>query len=337
MARSRRAGIAFALLCLGLLGALPILSNARPAGSDSLSFAVWLTFWQLAAALPLFLTELARGKHDPAAGGPRRPLRTRTATIAVATGAMFGLSTYMYVAAAERAGPVSMVIALQACPLFAMTLEALFLGRRKSARELIFIAIMLAALVYLTTRGTFRVSGISWWSVFALGIPLLWSVAHILLKHVLDTTPTTPSQVTVTRLAISGACLLLLDAALGRSGALSAALMVPGFQRAALLMGAAYYLELIFWFHAIRHVDVSLASSVTAPAPAVTMLIAVIVLGKGLEPYQVIAMGVITIGLYGLLLAGRRAPSGLRRTSPGHGGLRSGVYSSEAQRHRADA
>ena len=34
--------------------------------------------------------------------------------MAVATGMMFGLSTYMYVVAAEKAGPVSMAIVLQA-------------------------------------------------------------------------------------------------------------------------------------------------------------------------------------------------------------------------------
>ena len=39
--------------------------------------------------------------------------------ITLLTGAMFGLSTYMFVVAAEKAGPVSMVIALQAYPLFA--------------------------------------------------------------------------------------------------------------------------------------------------------------------------------------------------------------------------
>jgi len=178
VARSSRAGIVFAFLCLGILGAMPILSNARPVGSSGLVFAILLTGWQLVSALPLSLIELSEGRgRRVAVDRAFNTVSGRTVTIALATGAMFGLSTYMYVVAAEKAGAVSMVIALQAYPLFAILLEALLLGKRKSAAEMGFTALMIAALFYLTTGGTFRISGISWWSAFALGIPLLWSVA----------------------------------------------------------------------------------------------------------------------------------------------------------------
>lgn len=305
--RSPRIGIALAFLCLMILGAMPILSNARPPGFDGLTFAIWLTAWQLIASLPLFLVELPGQRRRSASQSARAKPSNSTIAISVATGAMFGLATYMYVVAAEKAGAVSMIIALQAYPLFAILWETLFLGKRKSKAELGFTAVMIAALIYLTTAGTFWISGISWWSAFALGIPLLWSVAHILLRQVLVTTAITPNQVTVSRLAVSGACLLVLHAAFGEPGALGAALGDLPFQKAALAMGVAYYLELILWFYAMRHIDVSVGSSVTVPAPAVTMLISVIVLGEGVEAYQVVAMGAIALAMYGLLFAGRRA------------------------------
>jgi drug/metabolite transporter (DMT)-like permease len=307
MTRSPPIGIALALLCLGILGVMPILSNARPAGFDGLTFAIWLTVWQLVAALPLFLMELPRHRRRMPANGMRAKPWSRTIAVGLATGAMFGLSTYMYVVAAEKAGAVSMIIALQAYPLFAILWEALFLGKRKSRAQLGFTALMIAALVYLTTEGTFRISGISWWSAFALGIPLLWSIAHILLREVLVTTAVTPSQVTVSRLVVSGACLLLLHAAFGAPGALDVALADFAFQKAAFVMGVAYYLELILWFYAMRHIDVSVGSSVTVPAPAVTMLISIIVLGEAVQIYQIVAMCVIALGMYGLLFAGRLA------------------------------
>jgi drug/metabolite transporter (DMT)-like permease len=307
MTRSPRIGIALAFLCLGILGAMPILSNARPAEFDGLTFAIWLTVWQLLAALPLFVLELPGQRRRIGAQGVRAKPRNGTIAISLATGAMFGLATYMYVVAAEKAGAVSMVIALQAYPLFAILWEALFLGKRKSKTELGFTALMIAALIYLTTAGTFRISGISWWSAFALGIPLLWSIAHILLREVLVTTAVTPSQVTVSRLVVSGACLLLLHAAFGAPGALDAALADFAFQKAAFVMGVAYYLELILWFYAMRHIDVSVGSSVTVPAPAVTMLISIIVLGEAVQIYQIVAMCVIALGMYGLLFAGRLA------------------------------
>jgi drug/metabolite transporter (DMT)-like permease len=115
---------------------------------------------------------------------------------------MFGLSTWMYVVAAEKAGPVNMIIALQAYPLFAMIIEAVFLGKRKTVPEIGFTLLMIAAIVFLTTEGTFRLSEISWWSAFALGIPMLWAVAHILIRQVLVAAQVTPNQITVSRLVI---------------------------------------------------------------------------------------------------------------------------------------
>ena len=139
--------------------------------------------------------------------------KARTLAITVTTGAIFGLSTYVYVLAFEKAGAVSAAIALQAYPLFAMVLEAIFLGRRKSRGELFFTFLIIAALYYLATGGTWRIDGFSFWSVFALGVPLLWSVAHVALKEVLDTTPITPNQVTFSRLLVSTAFLLLANIA----------------------------------------------------------------------------------------------------------------------------
>jgi len=301
MIRSMRIGVILALLCLLILGAMPILSNARPAGSSGLAFTIWLSVWQLASALPLFLVERSGGER-PRLGSIGRG----TLAIALLTGAMFGLSTYMYVVAAQKAGPVSMVIALQAYPLFATLWEALFLRRRKNRAEVLFMALMIAALVYLTTNGTLRVSDISWWSAFALGIPLLWSIAHILLRRVLTTTAITPSQVTVSRLVISIVFLLLLALVLGEGNALIAVSADPAFQRAAIVMGIAYYLELILWFYAMQSIDVSTASSITVPAPAVTMAISVLLLGQDVALYQVLAMLVIAFAMYGMLMAGKR-------------------------------
>jgi len=299
---SPRIGIALAFACLLLLGAMPILSNARPTGFDGLTFAVWLTVWQLLCALPLTMFE-NRARSGTAVAHLRYP--ARTIAIALLTGTMFGLATFMYVVAAEKAGAVSMVIALQAYPLFAALLEAVFLGKRKTPAELFFTLLMLAALVYLTTEGTFRVADVSWWSVFALGIPALWSVAHILLRGVLVSTPITPNQVTVSRLVISGAFLLLVVVAFGDPAALLRGAVDPALQQAAFFMGLAYYLELVLWFYAMRHIDVSVASSVTVPSPAVTMLIAVVFLGETVERYQVFAMIVVAVSMYGMLLAGR--------------------------------
>lgn len=307
MAQNPRIGIAAAFVCLGILGVLPILANGRPAAVDGLTFTVWLTAWQIVGALPLYARERAQGRRGLFETGPRGR-RALTVAILVATSVMFGLATYLYVVAAEKAGPVSLAIVSQATPLFAMLWEGLFLGKRKTRAELACIALMIAALVYLTTDGTLRIADISWWAAFALAIPLLWSAAHVLLKRqVLERTAMTANQVTLSRLIVSGVFLVGLALALDGPRALAAGALDPGLQRAALVMGLAYYAELIFWFTALRHIDVSLAAAIEVPTPAVTMLIAVVLTGTAISTAQVVAMVAIAAGMYGLILAGRTA------------------------------
>jgi len=312
MAQNPRLGITLAFVCLLILGVMPILASVRPAGASSLTFTVWMTVWQLASAVPLFLREQAQG-HGGLFGKVAPGRRGRTAAIALITSAMFETSTLMYVVAAEKAGPVNMAIALQAYPLFAIGVEAALLGKRKSAGELACTGLMLVALVYLVTDGTFLPDDVSWWSVFSLGIPLIWAIAHILLRQVLVGTAITPNQVTVSRLVISGMMLLAAALFLGEGSALLAVATDGAFQKAAFLLGLAYYLELIVWFNAIRHVDVSVASSVIVPTPAVTMLIALAFLGEGIALHQIVAMAAIAAAMYGLLFAGRRARGATKR------------------------
>jgi drug/metabolite transporter (DMT)-like permease len=308
MAPNPRLGILSAFACLGILGVLPVLANARPAAFDGLTFTVWLTIWQILSALPLYLRERAGGQRGLFETAGRGKSRSWTITVAVSTGVMFGLATYMYVVAAEKAGPVSMAIVLQAYPFMTMLAEAIFLKKRKTPAELGFTALMIAALFYLTTNGTFRIADISWWSVYALGIPALWTVAHLLLKtQVLNRTTLTLNQVTLSRLLVSGIFLAGLTLAIGDPRAVLAGLTDPGLQRAAAIMGIAYYIELIFWFQAIRHIDVSLASAIEVPSPAVTMLVALAFAGAAITGTQVLAMAAIVIGMYGLIFAGRAA------------------------------
>ena len=303
-----RLGILSAFFCLGILGVLPVLASARPGGVDGLTFTVWLTIWQILSALPLYLRERTRGTRGLFETAGAGSTRAWTITVALSTGVMFGLSTYMYVVAAQKAGPVSMAIVLQAYPLMTMLAEAIFLKKRKTPAELAFTALMIAALFYLTTNGTFLIADVSWWSVFALGIPVLWTAAHLLLKtQVLNRTTLTLNQVTLSRLIVSGIFLGLLVLAIGSPGAVLAGLADFDLQRAALIMGLAYYIELIFWFQAIRNIDVSLASSIEVPAPAVTMLVALVFAGVAITLTQVLAMVAITVGMYGLLFAGRAA------------------------------
>lgn len=107
-------GIALAFVCLAILGVMPIISNSRPAAFGALSFAFFLSVWQLVFSLPLVLVELRSADRGIFGGGLDPDLKRRTLAIILFTGAIFGLSTYVYVLAIEKAGAVSAAIAIQA-------------------------------------------------------------------------------------------------------------------------------------------------------------------------------------------------------------------------------
>ncbi len=295
-------GIALAFGCLGLLGIMPIIANSRPGEFGALGFAFLLSLWQVVFAVPLFTWGLRGGGSGIFSAKLTVSQRYRALWLALLTGVMFGLSTYLYVLGVEKAGAISAAIAIQAYPLFAILWETLFLKRRKTPVELMLTATLIAALFYLGTGGTGRIDGFSPWFVLALGVPLLWSIAHVIIKEELGRTPVTPAQVTFFRVLISAIFLGLVVVVVEPLG-LAIMLRRADFQFFGALMGLVYYLELIVWFHAVRHIDVSLASSITTPWPAMTMLLAVAFLGDSIAPYQIVAFIVVAVSIYGLLVA----------------------------------
>lgn len=298
-------GIGLAFVCLGLLGVMPVIADSRPGDFGALGFAFLLSAWQVVFAVPLFARDLRVGDRGVFGARLGRRGRRRALGIAFLTGMLFGLATYLYVLGVEKAGAVSAAIAIQAYPLFAILWETLFLDRRKTPVELALTAGLIGALYILGTGGTGRVAGLSPWFLLALGVPLLWSIAHVVIKEELVRTPVTPAQVTFFRVLIS-AVFLGLAVVLTEPAAVVATLLRPDFQLSAAIMGLVYYLELIVWFHAVRHIDVSLASSITTPWPALTMVLAVVLLGDPVAPHEVAALAVIVACLYGLLGAGLR-------------------------------
>ncbi|MCB1440736.1 MAG: EamA family transporter, partial [Nitratireductor sp.] len=128
----------------------------------------------------------------------------------------------------------------------------------------------------------------------------------LIIKEELSRTPVTPAQVTFFRVAISTFFLVVVLAvtAFPAMADLPMAIMQP----VSILMGLVYYLELMVWFYAIRHIDVSLASSITTPWPALTMVLAFVLLGDRIELYQVAALAVVVMCIYGLTLASLRKP-----------------------------
>jgi drug/metabolite transporter (DMT)-like permease len=306
MQKNIKAGVALSFASLVLLGIMPVISNSRPMEISALNFALYLSIWQLIFSTPVLLVEYKfwnRGIFNTKL--PSR-LKKKTVFIILATGAMFGISTFSYVLSMEKAGTISASIAIQAYPLFAILWETIFLNRKKSWAELLFTFLLIAALYYLGTDGTWQIEGLSYWFIFALSVPFIWSVAHVIIKEILDKTPITPVQITFFRVLVSVIVIFAVSVSINGLNQITDLMTNYVFQMFAATMGFVYYIELITWFYAVKHIDVSLASSITTPWPVVTVVLAVLFLHESIESYQIVTLIIVFISLYGILLSGKK-------------------------------
>ncbi|HFN1103948.1 TPA: DMT family transporter [Klebsiella variicola subsp. variicola] len=293
-------GIFFASGSLVLLGIMPVLSFSRPSGYSALLFAFWLSFWQLVCA---FLQIIQESRKDnrflTVLSGSFRSVNL------LFTGGLFALSTWLYVLAFDKAGPVNAAIALQMYPIFSAVTEWVIYRKKKTPHEIFWMSIIVLALYHLTTKGTWKPTGDITGFMVALAVPALWSIAHVILRETLISTSVTPSQITVTRLVIT--CIFLFPATLITvpEQQLLRSLFSADFHIFALTMGICYYLELIFWFNGVRYIDVSLASTITAPSPVITMILSSVFLSEQVSSVQFYVMLVVFTSLFMLLRGGR--------------------------------
>ncbi|MFX1366649.1 MAG: DMT family transporter [Promethearchaeota archaeon] len=292
-------------ISLMLLGILPIISNSRPSTLNTLSFAFYLSFWELICSLPLFFYELPKSNIGIFQKSIDLNIQKKTLTIMVITGIIFSITTFFYIFAFETAGTVNAAIAIQTYPLFSILMEFILFKKKKQLSEIVFTLILMVGIYYLGTGGTWLISGFSPWLALALIVPILWSIAHVIIKRNLDTSPITPNQVTFFRVFISSIILFGISSFVNGINNIFNGLTRLEFQIFGFLMGIVYYLELVNWFYAVKHVDVSVASSITTPNPVITMIFALFILKESIEIYQIVAMIIIFASLYGLLWSGR--------------------------------
>ncbi|WP_457559543.1 EamA family transporter [Candidatus Harpocratesius sp.] len=301
---NRVKGITLSFISLFLLGILPIISNSRPNNLSALSYALYLSIWELLCSLPLFIYELKSQSKGIFLPNISSRVRSKSYLVMLISGIIFSISTFFYVFSFEHAGTVNAAIALQTYPLFSILWETIFLKKPKPVDELIFTCLIIVGIYYIGTEGTFVIHNFSIWFGIALITPLLWSVAHVMIKNMMDQSPITPNQVTFFRVFLSSLILFILSIIIEPSYVVFSGLFNFSFQKYAFFMGLIYYLELVNWFYAVKHVNVSVASTITTPTPILTMLLAMLFLQEQPHTYQIVGMIVVIVALYCLIWRG---------------------------------
>ena len=301
----RKIGIGLSFISLILLGILPIISNSRPIDLNALNFAFYLSFWELICSLPLFILEFRKQNLGIFQKNISLNIRKKTYLIMGITGVIFSFSTFLYVFAFETAGTVSAAIAIQIYPLFSIIMEYILYRKKKNIGEFVFTLILVIGIYYLGTEGTWLILDLSPWFLLALIVPFLWALAHVIIKDTINNSPITPNQVTFFRVLISSILLFGMTSLINGFSSVFQGLTNLDYQLYGFLMGIVYYLELVNWFYAVKHIDVSVASSITTPTPIITMIFALTFLNEAIEPYQLISLIIVFVSLYGLLWFGK--------------------------------
>ena len=298
---NKKLGLVLSFICLLLLGIMPIISNSRPMTLNAADYTLFLSFWQVIFAVPLFSLSIIKPENGIFDKKIPAELKKKTMLVIPVIAVIFLFSTFLYVLTFEKAGTINAAIAVQSFPVFTILLETFLLSKKKNAKELVFTGVLIVALIYLGTGGTFILENMSFWFLLALGVPFLWSVAHLTLKHFMEKSALKPEQVIFFRVGIISVLLFITLLIFEGPDVLIKEFLNPVFQFYAIAMGLVYYVELYNWFHAIKNIEVSIAGSITTPTPVVTMVLAILFLNEILLSYQLIALIIVCLSLYGIL------------------------------------
>ena len=124
--------------------------------------------------------------------------------------------------------------------------------------------------------------------------PLFWQLGHVMAKR------TDYSPITIATLRNTFGGLLLL---------VPAVMAGFGFTRLALAEGLIIALTQSLWYSAIARINLSKATAILTPAPALTVLLSIPFLGERVTSYHIAGLTLITAGT--LLIS--REKSGVRK------------------------
>ena len=254
-----------------LYGLEPVVIKANP--SNPISFAA---FSALCASiiLWLFLTASSQWREIR-----ERPSHLKKAFLMGLFGTALAYISYSYGARLSTAINASLITRSEV--LFSFLLSWIFLGERITKRLISYALIILSGLVLVITQGKLIEPHVG--DVLLLLVPLFWQSGHVIAKRL----PYSPY--TIATLRNTFGFLILLPLAI---------LTGPEFPKLAIAEGIIIALGQVIWYKSIKLINLSKATAIITPAPAVAIAIG-IALGESFTPYHLAGFLLITIGTLG--------------------------------------
>lgn len=307
-------GLIFALVVLIGNGIHPIINNLRPEEFSSTIFVLQMSMWEFLCAFIVLLFQKRKSKKKKLISAvnknsgqicySKKYLVFRMLII----GLIFAIATYGYVEGLKLAGSISGSIALKISPIYAIIIGSLFLSEKINIKQILITFFMLFGIYYLGTNGTFQMDQFSIGFTILLIVPFLWTIAHALTKPLLENNILVPNQVIFIRTGIISLSFLIINLIVIGWNELLLSFINPSFLLFSFLMGFTYFFMHFSWYSSISSIDLSYASALVTPSPAITTLFAFLLKMEDFQYYQLIGMIWAFIGLYALILINKKSP-----------------------------
>ncbi|ASJ09250.1 permease [Thermococcus siculi] len=269
--RRESLGTLLALAGMLLYGLEPVVIKSNE--SNPVSFA---TFSALFASIILWIILLLEGKGTEFKAEPSGLKR------AFFVG-LFGtaLAYLAYSLGARMSTAINAALITRSEVLWSFLLAGIFLGERITKRLVGYSFIILAGLVLVITQG--RAVEPHLGDLLLLLVPLFWQVGHVMAKGL----PYSPT--TIAALRNTFGFLLLLPLAL---------LTGAEFSPLVIVEGAIIALGQVVWYGSIKRINLSKATAIITPAPAVAIALGVL-MGETFTYYHALGFLLIVLGTLG--------------------------------------
>jgi len=307
-------GLIFALIVLIGNGIHPIINNLRPGEFSSTIFVLQMSIWEfLCAFIVLSIQKIKKKKNlksveTKSVSGQICYSKKHLFFRMIIIGLIFAIATYGYVEGLKLAGSISGSIALKISPIYAIVIGFLFLGEKINFKQILITFFMLFGVYYLGTNGTFLMDQFSIGFAILLIVPFLWTIAHALTKSLLENNILVPNQVIFIRTGIISLSFLIINLIVIGWNELLLSFINPSFLLFSFLMGFTYFFMHFSWYSSITSIDLSYASALVTPSPAITTLFVFLLKMEDFHYYQLIGMIWAFVGLYALILINKKSP-----------------------------
>jgi drug/metabolite transporter (DMT)-like permease len=290
-------GVIAAIVTVIAISTQPIISDTRPGALYPVIYAFATVLFENILIFPLALKHtLSQKKTYP---GSLRSTFKKYWWRFLVVGTVFAIAQIMFFYGFDEsgeAGAISGSIAMKSSIIFTIIIGWIFLKEKASIIQMIFTAVILIALVYTLTLGTFKIEKVNIGTLILFLMPILWTIGHTVTKPLLQKELVKPSQIIFIRTLISMILLFFYFLILHPIGDL---LLFFDWTNLLFmfLIGLSYVIGHYGWYSSIKNIDLGLSSAIQAPQPILTTFLAWLILGDTIEFYHYIGLTVIFISI----------------------------------------